>query len=564
MAKWVLDKRGDKESINSLNKALGTADIIGELLVKRGVNTFDEAKDFFRPELKHLHAPKLMLGLEKAVKRLINAKEHDEKILIYGDYDVDGTCAVALVENCLSHFGFSCKSYQPDRFTEGYGISEQGIEYAIEQKFDVIIALDCGINAVDKVAKANAANIDVIICDHHLPKEILPKAFAILNPKQKNCNYPFKELCGCGIGFKLMQALENTLLQENTFAYKQLDIVALATAADIVSLSGENRVLVHLGLIQANQNPSKGIKALIESSGKQRELSCRDMVFQLAPRINAAGRLYHATKAKDILLGKDNCQDLSTELNKINSERQALGQAVFDAAIIQAQNNPFKFSQVLYSNQWNKGVIGIIASRIIEQHYKPCLVISCADDGNAAGSARTIQGVNVYEALQTCENLFDSFGGHNAAAGFKIKTDKIPELQKRFDEACAIQLNNKIPEEQIFADGILNLCDINAKLYRIFEQFEPCGPNNLAPRFICEDAILIEKKLIGKDSKHLKIKLSSSQNTQVSYDAPLWNAGERIYDLPEAGESIQLLYSLEMNSFMGKNALQLRVHDFKY
>lgn len=563
MAHWVLDKRGDKKSINSLNKALGTDAIIGELLVKRGVNSFDDAKEFFRPNATQLHAPDSMLGMNKAVKRLINAKKNQEKILVYGDYDVDGTCAVALTEKCLSHFGIACEGYQPDRFTEGYGISKKGIEYAIAQKINVIIALDCGINAIDMVAMANAAGIDVIICDHHLPKEELPKALAILNPKQKDCPYPFKELCGCGIGFKLMLALEQALFAASTFVFGHLDIVALAAAADIVSLSGENRVLVYLGLIQANQNPTKGIAALINSSGTKKELSCRDMVFQLAPRVNAAGRLYHAQKAKDILLGKDNCQDLSTELNKINSQRQELGNVVFEEALLQAESNSYKFSQVLYSSNWNKGVIGIIASRIIERFYKPCLVISCSEDGMAAGSARTIQGVNVYHALQTCDDLFDSFGGHNAAAGFKIQTSKIDALQKRFDDACAQQLNNKIPEEQIMADGILNLCDINAKLYRILEQFEPCGPDNLAPRFICEDAVLMEKRVIGKDSKHLKIKLSSKHNTNITYDAPLWNASEKINELPEAGEAIQLLYSLEMNHFMGKESIQLRVHDYK-
>lgn len=563
MARWVRDNNFDKNEANSLNQELGTPEIIGQLLVKRGVKTFNDAKDFFRPKKEHLHAPSLMKDLDKAVDRLTLALDLNETVLVYGDYDVDGTCSVALVESCLNEYGFTTEAYQPDRFTEGYGLSKEGLNYAIEKNCTVLIALDCGINAVELIHEAQAAGIDVIVCDHHLPKAILPPAYAILNPKQANCPYPFKELCGCGIGYKLMQGLENRLLGSNEFVNQKLDIVALATAADIVSLSDENRTLVYLGLIQLNQNPSKGIEALIKCSGKQRELSCRDMVFQLAPRINAAGRLYHAKFAKDILLGVENADALSDELNGINTERQNLGKDVYESALEQANANPFKFSQVVYSDAWNKGVIGIVASRLIEVHYKPCLVISCLGSELASGSARTIQGVNVHQALSTCEDLFESFGGHAAAAGFKIKVENIQELQKRFDDACAGQLNHVVPEECLFADTVLNIADIDAKIYRICEQFEPTGPDNLRPKFICEDAIVMEKKIIGKDKTHLKLKISSSLDTTTEFDAPLWSMAHKIDELPEIGEPIQLLYALEWNEFMGKGKIQLRIYDFK-
>lgn len=563
MARWVRDNNFDKGTAEALNKALGTPEIIGQLLAKRGIKTFDDSKDFFRPTTSHLHAPSLMKDLDKAVARLELALHSDENILVYGDYDVDGTCSVALTESCMNNLGFSTFAYQPDRFTEGYGLSKEGLNYALVNNCTVLVTLDCGINAVQLIHEAQAAGIDVIVCDHHLPKAILPPAYAILNPKQSNCNYPFKELCGCGIGFKLMQGLEQKLTGSTDFVNDKLDIVALATAADIVSLLGENRTMVYLGLIQLNQNPSKGIEALIKCSGKARELSCRDMVFQLAPRINAAGRLYHAKFAKDILLGVENADALSDELNGINTERQNLGKDVFESALDQANTNPFKFSQVVHSDAWNKGVIGIVASRLIETHYKPCLVISCMGSELASGSARTIQGVNVHQALSQCEDLFESFGGHAAAAGFKIKVENINELQKRFDDACAEQLNHVVPEECLFADTVLNIADINTKIYRICEQFEPTGPDNLRPKFICEDAVVTEKKIIGKDKTHLKLKISSSADTSTEFDAPLWNMAHKIDELPEVGEPIQLLYALEWNEFMGKGKIQLRIYDFK-
>jgi single-stranded-DNA-specific exonuclease len=563
MARWVLNKSFDKNIANSLNESLGTPKIIGELLAKRGVSDFDSAKAFFRPNADQFHEPSLMKDLDKAVDRLEIAKVENEGVLVYGDYDVDGTCSVALVESCLNEYGFQTEAYQPDRFTEGYGLSQKGLAYAKEKKCSLLIALDCGINAVELIAEAQESGIDVIVCDHHLPKDVLPPAHAILNPKQHDCNYPYKELCGCGIGFKLMIALEQKLLGTHAFALSKLDMVALATAADIVSLSGENRAIVYLGLIQLNQKPSVGIASLIKSSGKARELSCRDMIFQLAPRINAAGRLYHAKFAIDILLGIENTDALSQDLNKINTERQELGQAVFDSALEQASNNPYKFSQVVYSADWNKGVIGIVASRLIEKHYKPCLVISSLGDGLASGSARTIEGVNVHQALSTCEDLFASFGGHAAAAGFKIEFDKIPELQKRFDAACAEQLNNTIPEECIMADSLLNIADINTKVYRICEQFEPTGPDNLRPKFICEDAVVMEKRIIGKDNNHLKLKVSSIHDTGTEYDAPLWNMADKVDEYPEVGEPIKLVYALEWNEFMGKGKIQLRVYDAK-
>tara|TARA_R110001592_G_scaffold325782_4_gene606348 strand:- start:272217 stop:273911 length:1695 start_codon:yes stop_codon:yes gene_type:complete len=563
MARWVLNKNFDKNIANSLNESLGTPSIIGELLAKRGVSDFDNAKAFFRPNADQFHDPSLMKDLGKAVTRLERAKAENERVLVYGDYDVDGTCSVALVESCLTEYGFKTEAYQPDRFTEGYGLSKEGLAYAQSKQCGVIIALDCGINAVELITEAQDSGIDVIVCDHHLPKEQLPPAHAILNPKQTDCNYPFKELCGCGIGFKLMIALELKLQGSDEFVQSKLDIVALATAADIVSLSGENRTIVYLGLIQLNQKPSVGIASLIKSSGKARELSCRDMVFQLAPRINAAGRLYHAKFAKDILLGVENTDALSDDLNKINSERQDLGHAVFESALDQANNNPFQYSQVVYSKDWNKGVIGIVASRLIEKHYKPCLVISAQGEGLASGSARTIEGVNVHKALSACEDLFGSFGGHAAAAGFKIEWDKIPELQRRFDESCAEQLNHIVPEECIMADSLLNIADISQKVYRICEQFEPTGPDNLRPKFICEDAVVVEKRIIGKEKTHLKLKVSSIHNTQAEYDAPLWNMAEKIDGYPEVGEPIKLLYAIEWNEFMGKGKIQLRIYDAK-
>lgn len=563
MARWVLDKNFDKSVAQKLNDELGTPEIIGQLLAKRGVADFQGAKDFFRPTLNQLHSPNLMKDLGKAVARLLKAKDNEERVLVYGDYDVDGTCSVALVEGCLTQYGFKTEAYQPDRFTEGYGLSQQGLDFAIDKQCSVLIALDCGINAVDLISDAQNHGIDVIVCDHHLPKENLPPAHAILNPKQIGCDYPYKELCGCGIGFKLMQGLEEELELESPIVMDKLDIVALATAADIVSLSGENRALVYLGLIQLNQKPSIGIASLIKCSGKARELSCRDMIFQLAPRINAAGRLYHAKYAKDILLGVENTDELSQDLNKINTERQELGHAVFESALDQANKNEFDFSQVVFSPDWNKGVIGIVASRLIEKHYKPCLVISQQGEGLASGSARTIEGVNVHKALSTCEDLFASFGGHAAAAGFKIEANKVQELRERFDNACSEQLGHKIPEECIMADAVLNISDINSKVYRICEQFEPTGPDNLRPRFICEDAVVVEKRIIGKDNTHLKLKVSSIHNTNAEYDAPLWNMAEKINDYPEVGEPIKLVYALEWNEFMGKGKIQLRVYDAK-
>lgn len=564
---WRLRGDFDKALASKLNRELGTPEVIGELLVKRGIHDFQSAKSFFRPDESLLHDPFLMKDMTKAVERLELAKQNNEKILIYGDYDVDGTCSVSLLEILLEKWGFQIECYQPDREGEGYGVSFKGIDYAKEHDCHLMIALDVGITACEQVDYANELGIDVIICDHHLPPDVLPNAKAILNPKQNACQYPFKELCGCAVGFKLMCAYEHKNFGSIGESLSCIDIVATATAADIVPLVEENRVITHLGLKKINLDPSTGLKALVGASAgkysRSKELDSRSLVFQIAPRINAAGRLEHAKIAREIVSGKiDSLEASAAYLNKINTDRQEMCVSVQAEASAALDDNPYLFSQVVSSQGWNKGIVGIVASKLIEQKaYKPTIVLAENEEGELTGSARSIKNVSVYKALKECEDILEKFGGHDAAAGLTLKKVNLDVFKQRFDEACKAQLNGEEPKEVLYFDAQLAIADLEARHYRITQQFEPFGPQNLAPRFLAEDAVLVEKRLL-KDA-HIKITVCSSQNSELKYDALMWSAPEKFVHLPECGEPLNLIYKIEENDFRGIKSLQLMMLDFK-
>ena len=561
--RWTIKPKPSEEKIKHLAQALIVEDFVAQLLVQRGIETFEDAKRFFRPSIDHLHDPYLMKDMEKAVERIEKAIENQERILVFGDYDVDGTTAVSLVSSYLKSYYPHVATYIPDRYKEGYGVSFMGIDFADDNGFSLIIALDCGIKSIEHVAYAKERNIDFIICDHHRPGEFLPEAVAVLDPKREDCTYPYDELCGCGIGFKLIQALAKNRNETIADLIPYLDLVAIAIAADIVPMTGENRVLAHFGLQVINSDPRPGIKALIYQIKKQ-TLDITDVVFIIAPRINAAGRIKHGNHAVELLTEFDfkQAQQFASEIEAYNSERKDLDKLITQEALQQIENNNEKqrFTSVVFQEDWHKGVIGIVASRLIETYYRPTLVFTKSGTKYAA-SARSVKGFDVYNALEACAEHLEQFGGHMYAAGMTLAPENYTVFKEAFENEVqkTIDPNMLIPE--IAIDAEINFSDITPKLVRILKQFEPFGPLNMTPTFLTKNVKDTGYgKPMGQEEEH--IKLFVKQNGSEGIPAIGFGLGEK-FDLITNQKPFQMAYCIDENEWNGKFSIQLRLKNIK-
>lgn len=565
---WRLKKTGDPGMVESLAGALGTDENIARLLVQRGITSFDQARWFFRPEYNQLHDPYLMKDMDKAVARIEKALANKERILIYGDYDVDGTTSVAMMYSFLSEIHSDIDFYIPDRYAEGYGVSFKAIEEASGRDVNLIIALDCGIKALDKVRRARELGIDFIICDHHEPAAELPAAVAILDPKRPDCNYPCKDLSGCGVGFKLIQAISSARGVPEDAITPFLDLVAVSIASDIVPVIGENRILTFFGLKQLNESPRLGLKTIIDLAGiREKEIKVDDVVFKIGPRINAAGRMESGREAVELLVTKDpkRAKDCAHRINSYNEQRRNIDQTTTDHALQMINNDPTLRTSpatVLYDSRWHKGVVGIVASRLIDTYYRPTVVLT-ESNGFATGSARSVDGFDLYAAVSACSDLLENFGGHTFAAGLTLKIENIPAFRKRFEAFVAehISIEQKAPHIEI--DLQLKLTDITPKFVRILKQFEPFGPGNMSPVFLTEN--LSDNgngRLVGNTRDHLKLSVIQESDPFHPIEAIAFGMA-RHFDRISQGIPFDMVYSINENHFRGKTTLQLSIKDLK-
>lgn len=560
---WNFKPLPPQATVIQLQQELNISEPLAILLAQRGITTFQQAKDFFRPTLSQLHNPFLMKGMKEAVARLDHALKNNETILIYGDYDVDGTSAVSLMERYLSTFTSKLFTYVPDRYTEGYGISFQGIDYAEAQGCTLIIALDCGIKAIDKVQYAKEKGIDCIIADHHRPSDQVPDAVAVLDPQQADCPYPYKELCGCGLGFKLAQAYHEYLQRPFSELIPLLDLVAVATAADIVPMNSENRTLMYFGLEVINEQPSAGVKALFGEH--QGTITVSDVVFKAAPRINAAGRIEHGKYAVALLTEPDAEKALlkAQEIDELNTHRKELDSYIAEQALGQIESNgeQNRYTSVVLNEEWHKGVIGIVASRLIEHYYRPTIVFTKSGDKYAA-SARSVQGFDIYEALELCSQYLEQFGGHKYAAGLTLLPEQYPLFKEAFETVVKQTINPELRTPKLSIDTALPLSKLTQKFYNILKQFEPFGPQNLPPLFYAENVVDTGfAKHIGKTNEHLKLCLREVGNTAY-FDAIGFGLAHKL-PLITSGKPFSIVYSVEENVWNGKVSLQLQVRDIR-
>ena len=561
--RWTLKPKPEEEKINELATALQVSKTIATLLLQRGISSFEEARQFFRPSLNDLHDPYLMKDMDKAVARLEQAIANEENILVFGDYDVDGTTAVSLVSGYLKSFYPNVATYIPDRYDEGYGVSFKGIDFADDNGFSLIIALDCGIKSIDHVAYAKEKNIDFIIGDHHRPGEQLPDAVAILDPKRADCDYPYDELCGCGIGFKLIQALAANRDQTIDDLIPYLDLVATAIAADIVPMTGENRVLAYFGLQVINSDPRPGIKAMTHQL-KKKTLDITDVVFIIAPRINAAGRIKHGNHAVELLTEFDfeQAQQFASEIEAYNAERKDLDQQITKEALNQIEENgeQNRFTSVVFQETWHKGVIGIVASRLLETYYRPTLVFTKSGDKYAA-SARSVKGFDVYNALEACAEHLEQFGGHMYAAGMTLKPENYTAFKEAFERVVQETIAPEWLEPEISIDAIVDFDEITPKFTRILKQFEPCGPQNMTPVFVSKNVVDTGYgKPMGKEEEHLK--LFVRQNNSEGIPAIGFGLGKK-YEIVKNKQLFEAAYCIDENEWNDKIELQLRLKDIR-
>lgn len=561
--RWTLKPKPPEDKVKLLAQALNVEEFVATLLVQRGIETFEEARRFFRPTLEDLHDPYLMKDMDKAVERIELAIKNNENILIFGDYDVDGTTAVSLVSSYLKSYYSNVATYIPDRYDEGYGISFKGIDFSDDNSFSLIIALDCGIKSIDHITYAKDRNIDFIICDHHRPGNSLPDAIAVLDPKREDCSYPYDELCGCGIGFKLIQALAVKRQQTIEDLVEYLDLVATAIAADIVPMTGENRILAHFGLQVLNSNPRPGIKALVHLIKKQ-TLDITDVVFIIAPRINAAGRIKHGNHAVELLSEFDfeQAQQFASEIEIYNSERKDLDKQITKEALLQIEENKEqkRFTTVVFHENWHKGVIGIVASRLIETYYRPTLVFTKSGDKYAA-SARSVKGFDVYNALESCAEHLEQFGGHKYAAGMTLLEENYQDFKMAFEKVVQETIPVDLLTPEISIDAEINLSDITPKLIRILKQFEPFGPQNMTPVFLTKQVKDSGYgKSIGQNDEHLK--LFVNQNNSEGIAAIGFGLGNKIETIKNR-KPFDIIYSIDENEWNGNLSLQLRVKDIQ-
>lgn len=552
---------------NKLAEELSISPVLAQLLVQRDILTFEDARSFFRPDLNDLHDPFLMADMRKAVDRLTFAMQKNEKILVYGDYDVDGTTSVSLVYKFLKQFYSNVDFYIPDRYNEGYGISIQGIDFAAKNDFKLVIALDCGIKAVEKVKYALSKGVDFIICDHHTPDAELPPAVAVLDSKRDDCNYPYKHLSGCGVGFKLMQAFAITNDIDFSKLTPLLDLVALSIASDIVPITGENRILAFFGLKQINSNPSVGLKGILEVCGlSDKEISISDIVFKIGPRINASGRMKLASEAVELLVSSDQAfaKEKSDTINEYNNDRKDLDKNITDEAIaLIAADSRYKDrkSIVVHKPDWHKGVIGIVASRLSEEYYKPSIVLTNSN-GFASGSARSVPGFDIYKAIDSCRDLLENFGGHMYAAGLTMKEENVLEFTDRFEQFVAENILEEQTYPQIEIDSILEFKDITPKFFRVLKQFGPFGPGNMKPIFVSKKVLDYgTSRLVGKEQEHLKLELvdSSSENVMNGIAFRMYEYNDYL----KALNPLDICYTIEENSFNGNTSIQLMIRDIK-
>lgn len=561
--RWTLKSKPEKQKTEALQNALQVDEIVATLLLQRGIDTFEKARQFFRPDLADLHDPYLMKDMDKAVKRIEIAIENQENILVFGDYDVDGTTAVSLVYSYLKTFYPNVATYIPDRYNEGYGISYTGIDFADDNEISLIIALDCGIKSIDHIIYAKEKSIDFIICDHHRPGDTLPDAVAILDPKRTDCDYPYKDLCGCGVGFKLIQALAQNSHQTIDDLLPYLDLVATAIAADIVPITGENRVLAKFGLEIINSNPRPGIQALIQNL-KKNTLTITDVVFIIAPRINAAGRIKHGNYAVELLTEFDleQASGFAAQIETFNFDRKDLDKQITQEALLQIESNneDNRFSTVVYQEDWHKGVIGIVASRLIETHYRPTIVFTKSGDKLAA-SARSVKDFDIYNALESCSEYLEQFGGHMYAAGMTLKEENYKLFKAKFEETVQQTMPEALRTPEITIDLELNFHDITDKLVRILKQFEPYGPENMSPVFMSRRVYDTGYgKSIGQDEEHLRLYLK--QNENIGFGAigfglakkKSWTENHQLFDV---------VYAIDENHWNGNTTTQLRLKDLK-
>lgn len=562
--RWALKTQGNHDVAAELSKQLNINLTLTKLLVQRGITTFDEAKAFFRPSLNHLHDPFLMKDMDKAIIRIDKAIKNKEKILVYGDYDVDGTTAVSLVYLFLKELYPEVSFYIPDRSTEGYGISFLGIDWAKENGFTLVIALDCGIKAMDKIEYANTLGIDFIICDHHRPGPEIPKAVAVLDPKQNDCNYPYDELSGCGIGFKLVQGYVQKHKLGFQILEQYLDLVAVSIAADIVPITGENRILAYYGLKRINSSPRPGFKAIIDVTGYKKEFTVSDVVFMIAPRINAAGRIESGKQAVELLISDcpDTAKFMGDGINEQNITRKTLDQTITEQAlalIAQDEKFPNRKSTVLYHPEWHKGVIGIVASRLTDRYYRPTVVLT-RSNGHISGSARSVKDFDIYNAIESCSDLLEQFGGHMYAAGLTLKPENVDAFVMRFEEVVSSTIEERMLTKEVEIDAEISFSDITQKFYNILRQFAPFGPGNMSPVFRTNK--VREKgyaRIVGNN--HLKLTLYENGHRK-EFDGIAFQLGDFLQHV-DKNKIFDVCYHLEENIFRDKTNLQLNIKDIQ-
>lgn len=565
---WRLRDSGDPENVAQLSAELGIDPVLASLLVTRGVHTFEEARSFFRPSLSALHDPFLMKDMDLAVARLEKAVASQEKILVYGDYDVDGTTAVALVYSFIRRLTSSVDFYIPDRYDEGYGVSKKGIDWASDNGFTLIITLDCGIKAIDKVKYAADKGIDLIICDHHLPEEEIPAAAAVLDPKREDCTYPFDDLSGCGVGFKLVQAYS----QKNGLPFESLlpllDLLVVSIASDLVTVVGENRVLAHFGLKRLNEEPRIGLQAMINLANlEQGHVTIDDIVFKIGPRINAAGRMESGRLAVELLTAEteEAAVTIGSQINDNNNERKSIDREITKAALDMVQDGRCCSSEnavIVYGPDWNKGVVGIVASRLVEAYYKPAFVLT-KSNGFVTGSARSVRGFDLYEAISSCADLLENYGGHIYAAGLTLREENLPEFVRRIDKYVGEHISDEMATPIVDVDSEINFSQITPKFFRILKQFQPFGPGNSAPVFLTKNVYDDGNgRKVGPGGQHLKLELIQESQPYHQISAIAFNMAS-LFEHIRNGNPIDICYSVVENYYRGNSTIQLRIKDMR-
>ncbi len=565
--RWVIKEKADENIVAQLAMEAGVSIALANLMVQRNIKTPEEARAFFEPDLSYLHDPFLMKDMNIAVERVSTAIKKNERILVYGDYDVDGTTAVAMMYSFLKEQYSNVEYYIPDRYKEGYGVSFQGIDFAYQSNCRLLITLDCGIKAVEKVKYARTKGLDVIVCDHHYPGDVIPKATAVLDPKQPSCNYPYKELSGCGVGFKLIHAFSRVHGIPFSKIAGYLDLVAVSIASDIVPLTGENRVLAYYGLKQLNESPRTGLREIIREAEVCRALTIEDVVFKLGPRINAAGRMETGSKAVELLVSNDArvATGISKEINNFNIERRNVDRTITTEAmrmISEDQRTVNSRTTVLFNPSWKKGVIGIVASRLIETYYRPTVILT-ESNGFATGSARSVQGYDLYQAIEACSDLLESFGGHMFAAGLTLRKENIRPFMERFEQ----YVNSTITEDQlvprIFVDSELSFAEINEDFFNFLNRFQPFGPENMSPVFVSRNIRDTGAgKMVGSSGEHLRLELYQDSSRSKSFPAIAFSQANHFEQI-RGGQPFDICYSVEMNEFRGNRNLQLNIKDIK-